>query len=159
MDTVAYWCLLGDLSKVRAAIGRGEDVNDKTFHGNTGLMCALMKKHNSIMKLLLEQPLLDLNLTADDGRTALHFAALFDNVEGARMLLADPRLNTHNHKDKDIGWTPVMAAMCRNKANTLRELVAHPSVDLDTTDYQGSNLEDWARYELILLHVFFTKFN
>ena len=159
MSPLGLMCFEGKLDLVREAIGCGEDVNDKSFNDKTGLMLAVSKKYNLIVKLLLEQPTLDLNCTEGNGNTALHIGATYDNVEGVRMLLADPRLNTHNHKDKDIGWTPVMAAMCRNKANTLRELVAHPCVDLDTTDYQGSNLEDWARYELILLHVFFTKFN
>ena len=127
---------------VRAAIGLGKDVNDRSFRDKTGLMWALSKKHNSIVKLLLEQHTLDLNHTDGQDRSALHFAAMYDNVEGARLLLADPRLNTHNHKD-DNGWTPVMTAMIMKNMNTMRELVAHPSVDLDTS------LDNRARWAFI----------
>ena len=52
------------------------------------------------------------------------------------LLLADPRLTTHNHKD-NRGWTPVMSAAYYKNAGALRELVAHPSVNLDTKDELG----------------------
>ena len=133
-------CEQGNLAGVRAALARGEDVNSKDADNRTGLMCALMQKHNSIVRLLLEQPTLDLNCSSGVGRTALHWA--FNNVEAVRMLLADPRLTTANHYDT-YGRTPVMAAMFLNNMDALRELVAHPSVDLDTRD--GRSLEEWAR--------------
>ena len=110
-------------------------------------MWAVRKKNNPIVKLLLEQPTLDLNLTDSSGTTALHFAAIKDNVEGARLLLADPRLNTHNHKDNN-GWTPVMTAIIHKKVNVLRELVAHPSVDLDI-GFKGRSLEEFARWDFL----------
>ena len=144
MSSVSNLCHLGELHLVRAAIGLGKDVNDRSFRDKTGLMWALSKKHNSIVKLLLEQHTLDLNHTDGQDRSALHFAAMYDNVEGARLLLADPRLNTHNHKDTR-GWTPVMAAMSFNKVNTLRELIAHPNVDLYTIDNRGRSLEGCVR--------------
>ena len=133
-------CYTGELAEVRRAIDRGEDVNDKNFSDRTGLMLAVAYKHNSIVKLLLEQSTLDLNSTNTYGKTALHFAAIYDNVEGARLLLADPRLNTRNHKDED-GWTPVMTAIFYKNVDALRELVAHPRVDLDTRDVLGRSLE------------------
>ena len=77
-------------------------------------------------------------------QTAVHYAADGDNVEGVRLLLADPRLDTANHED-DEGYTPVMAAVFCNKVNALRELVAHPSVLLDVRDRDGMSLEDVAR--------------
>ena len=107
MRPLGKMCYEGaELEEVRDAIGRGEDIN-KSYWNNTGLMWAVMEKRNSIVKLLLEQPTLDLNcIEGRHGRSALHFAAVSDNVEGARMLLADPRLNTHNHKN-NVGKTPV----------------------------------------------------
>ena len=156
MPQLHWSCYIGELAKVRKAIGRGEDVNDKGLEDNTplmvlmrhktGLMLAVEKKHNSIVKLLLEQPTLDLNLTDRDGWTALHFAASHDNVAAVKLLLADPRLNTHNHKDiMSTGYTPVMTAMVNKNVDALRELVAHPRVDLDTRDMLGRSLEDVSR--------------
>ena len=70
------------------------------------------------MKLLLEQPTVDLNCTNNHGRTALDIAATVNNIEAVKMLLADPRLTTHNHKD-NRGWTPVMSAAYYKNAGAL----------------------------------------
>ena len=149
ISSLGLTCRTGDLAEVRKAIARGEDVNEKFWTGvgkKTGLMLAVECKHNSIVKLLLEQPTLDLNLTDRDGWTALHFAASHDNVAAVKLLLADPRLNTHNHKDiMSTGYTPVMTAMVNKNVDALRELVAHPRVDLDTRDMLGRSLEDVSR--------------
>ena len=92
----------------------------------------------------MEQPALDLNLADNkEGDTALHLAVIIDNVEGVRLLLADPRLDP-NLKNNG-GDTPVMWAMSDGDVDALRELVAHPSVDLDTKDCLGRSLEEVAR--------------
>ena len=152
MALLREFCSLGDFEEVRAALTRGEDVNwvgglwgtITNYHSQTGLMLAVMKGHNCIVTLLLEQPKVDLNLTDPEGYTALHYAAQYDNVEAVRLLLADLRLNTVNLKDR-YGKTPVMDAMLYKKENALRKLVASPSVDLDTRDGKGRSLEEVAR--------------
>ena len=144
---VQVWklCCQGKLNKVRRALARGEDVNSKSGgQRKTGLMCALTRNYISIVKLLLEQSTVDLNCTDSKGWTALQHAAYSDNVEGVRLLLADPRLTTANHKSDSDG-TPVMQAMLYECKEALCELVAHPSVDLDTTDGEGKSLEELAR--------------
>ena len=118
MSSLGLTCCRGDLEGARKAISRGEDVNDKDgVFDQTPLMWAVTHQHNSIVKLLLEQPTLDLNLTDSNGMTALNFATYNGNVEGIKLLLADPRLNTHNLEDAD-GDTPVMTAFvvvsCKN---------------------------------------------
>ena len=114
-------------------------------------MKAVKNNHNSIVRLLLEQPPVDLNCTCYHGFTALHLAATLGNAEGVRLLLADPRLNTVNLKDES-GRTPVMLALhCAlfhtRSADALRELVSHPSVDFDTSLEEkircGESLFNW----------------
>ena len=60
---IALWelCEEGELTEVRAALARGEDVNSKSEDNDTGLMLAIVNGNNSIVRLLLEQPTLDLN--------------------------------------------------------------------------------------------------
>ena len=131
---VPLWqlCWEGRLQEVRVALDSGRNVN--SCKGNTsGLMGAVGNFHNSIVSLLLEQPTVDLNGTDVSGETALHFAAKTGNSEGVRLLLGDPRLTTANHKDNK-GITPVMVALARNQGDSLRELVAHLSVDIPIKD-------------------------
>ena len=137
----------GNLAEVREALARGEDVNGKGEPPAnwTALMYAMYNGDTEIVKLLLEQPTVDLNCTDISGQTALHMAAWNDNVEAVKMLLADPRLTTHNHKDI-TGWTPAMSAAYYKNAGALRELVAHPSVNLNTKDELGRSLEEFARW-------------
>ena len=137
-------CAKGDIVGVRAALARGEDVNSRDADDNTGLMYAISRGHNEIVKFLVEQTTVDLNCGDAGVGSTLHAAAAVDNVEAVRMLLADARLNIANHKNSD-GDTPVMAAMITHSLNVLCELAAHPSIDLDTKDHFGKGLEEVAR--------------
>ena len=146
MDSFWQLCGIGDLVGVRAAIARGQDVNEASGRGYgnfTGLMRAVADSNNDIVKLLLEQPNVDLNCTTVNGQTALHEAAVNDNFQGVKQLLAYPRLNDANHKNNS-GSSPAMRAMIYKKRNALRELLSHPSVDLDTRDRKGKSLEERA---------------
>ena len=133
-----------DLKAVKTALKKGEDVNSTDEDMKTGLMWTMINQNNSIARLLLEQPTVDLNCIDNRGMTALHHAAMIDNVEGVQLLLADPRLTTPNLKDK-LGFTPLMAAMRNNRMNALRELVAHSSIDIDTRNERGESLDDMVR--------------
>ena len=137
-------CSEGKLAKVKKALARGEDVNGRGYN-RTGLMWAVQLKHNSVVRLLLEQPTVDLNCTNTNDCTALHLAADDDNVEGVKLLLDDPRLSTVNHQNNN-GETAVMVAVLQNSENALLDLVAHPSVDLDILDKDGRGLEELARW-------------
>ena len=72
MPRLWQFCVDGKLAETRSALARGEDVNDKDNFDHTALMLAIWKKHNSIVKLLLDQPAVDVNMKNDYGRTALH---------------------------------------------------------------------------------------
>ena len=52
-------CRDGKTAEVRSSLARGEDVNEKNSIGRTALLLALENKHNSIVKMLLDQPAVD----------------------------------------------------------------------------------------------------
>ena len=123
-------CYDGKLAEVRAALARGEDVNSKDSNGNTALMHAVVYNHNSIVKLLLDQPAVDVNVKNIRGRTALHWAALYNNEEGARMLLLHKDFNSANVTNNKNNTALMIAVIYRNE-EVLRELVSHQCVSLD----------------------------
>ena len=123
-------CRDGKLDEVRSALARGEDVNDKSPNGNTPLMFAVIRSHNSIVKLLLDQPGVKTNEKNNDDFTALHWAAFVNNREAARMLLLHPTMDSANTKTNN-GFTAVMVAVKEGYKKVLSELVAHRSVSLD----------------------------
>ena len=141
-------CWAGKLDEVRSALAGGEDVNDKgyTFNGYTALMIAVKMSHNSIVKLLLDQPGVKINEQIIDGSlytrnyrgwTALHWAAWHNNREAARMLLLHPTMDSANAKTNGDN-TAVMIAVREGYKEVLSELVAHESVSLDIGNVVGS---------------------
>ena len=128
-------CRKGKLDEVRAELARGGDVNDKDSNGTTALMWAVWKGHNSIAKLLLEQPAVKVNEKSIDGATALHCAVAVagNNPEGARMLLLHPGFNSPNSTN-NFGNTALMLAVSERKKEVLLELVKHESVSLDLSE-------------------------
>ena len=125
----------GELAEVRSALVRGEDVNSRGTKGTTALMWAVWNNHNSIVKLLLDQPAVDVNVKDNDGWTALHYAAISNNAEGARMLLLHKDFNSANVNDNNGDTALMWAVRCRNE-EVLRELVSHQCVSLDVGDME-----------------------
>merc|ERR1712165_562383 len=87
-------CYDGKLDEVRSALARGEDVNDKDSYGSTPLICTVYMRHNSIVKLLLDQPGVKINEKNNLGHTALLCAADENNPKVARMLLLHPTMDS-----------------------------------------------------------------
>ena len=107
-----FWklCEQGKLDEVKSALACGEDVNESGDVGVTGLMLAICNGYKSVVKLLLEHPDIEVNDKSDDGRTALHYAVLVNNVELARMLLKHKSMKSANATNDD-GDTALMYAV------------------------------------------------
>merc|ERR1719295_2277127 len=99
----------GDIEGARIALESGADLNTRSLEGKTPLMYALWNHQNSVVALLMQNDNVDVNCEDNDNATALHHAVDVDNETGARMLLADIRLQDINHKN-NRGLTPLMKA-------------------------------------------------
>ena len=149
-----FWqlCKEGKVAEVREALLREEGlnskgeggVNSKDEYATTGLMWAVMNKHNSIVRLLLENPKVDLNCTDNNGRAALQHSIIVDNFEGVQLLLSNPRHKMANHVD-DVGLTPVMLAKEFKNMNALRMLVVHRSATKKNKKMMQATIEESER--------------
>ena len=98
------------------------------------------------MKLLLNVPNIDVNITDDEGQSLLHLVVIANNIEGLKLLLNHPDFTapTLNHRNS-MGDTPVMLAVLYDRLEHLAVLANDLRVDLDTTDNEGRSLEEVAR--------------
>ena len=55
-------------------MAKGEDLNSRDEEGTTALMWAVLNKYNSIVRLLLEHPGIDVSCKGSKGHTALHIS-------------------------------------------------------------------------------------
>ena len=73
------------------------------------------------MQLLLANQQVDVNSANNAGNTALHIAAVRDNAESIKMLLAHPQFNLANHANTE-GRTPAIVAALITENTQLLQL-------------------------------------
>ena len=128
-------CSGGQVEEVRAALERGADVNYKNPKNQTVLMntaTECSEKYVSILRLLLEQPSIEVNLADDKGCTALHKATCNGNIEAVKLLLADPRVDV-NCKEKHQLTPLMMATIEADTIDIFKLLLADHRVDANWT--------------------------
>ena len=103
------------------------------------------------MKLLLNVPNIDVNITDDEGQSLLHLVVIANNIEGLKLLLNHPDFTAPNLNHRNsMGDTPVMLAVLYDRLEHLAVLAADLRVDLDTTDNEGRSLEELTRWASLL---------
>ena len=86
-------CFANDLSKVKKLIEDDKSiVNAKDYNndGWTGLMKAVQRNNTNIVKEILATPEVDLSLTDNSGKTALHLSSEANRLESLKLLLGHP---------------------------------------------------------------------
>ena len=130
-------CKKGDLEGVKAALKSGADVNTKDENGCTGLIWAVIKKHNSVVELLLNTPNIDVNWRSEygdylyllldqeivdiDGWSALHHAVYTNNNEALKLLLNVPNIDVNS-------CSAMHTAVYLDRIEALKLLLSHPSL-------------------------------
>ena len=124
---------------VRAALERGEDVNQRGPNNWSLLMFAAAKNKIPLLRLMLEQPLIELNPVCDEGTTALQYAALRGHGEALKLLLEHPSISV-NLSCASTGFTALhMAAFgFQGRGETVKLLLADPRVDVNCKDRNGN---------------------
>ena len=147
-------CYEGNLEGVKAALQSGVDVNIRDTNeggherdfaaGKTGLIWAVMKNHNSVVKLLLGTPGIDINakdtkgdMTALQATVPHHFSYNNINPEGLALLLARQDLEV-NHRDYYSSNTPLGNAVRGGALECAKLLLSDPRVDPNVLPEFGS---------------------
>ena len=150
-----YWfCCNGDLKGVRAALKAGLDVNCE-FHEMRGLMRAVIYGHNAVVRLLLKQEGIEVDIIGaylDDqywGYSLLMVAVERNNADCVKLLLdagADPNIKDPPYDEEEYeGFSPLMWAVRHNQVDCVKLLLADPRVDLMTRDGYKRSEEKVAR--------------
>ena len=127
-------------------------MNSKGLSVLHALVCKTKPKVNlKLLELFLAHPRVDVNCKSGPsglghliGQTVLHVAAFANNVEAAKLILAEPRFTSANAQAELEGPAVIVAAI-RCHWEVLKELVSHPSIDLDVKDKNGLSLDDLIR--------------
>ncbi len=109
----------GHVPAVRQSLVSGADPNLRDIYGWTPLMRAVYEERELVVQVLLEQPEVALNVSNDQGATALHLAAVKGNEALTRSLLlagADPSMGDRN------GRTPESMAVAAGHENVAKLL-------------------------------------
>ena len=125
-------CATGELDEMRAALEREEDVNERERFNSTMLMYATVVEDKiPLLKLLLEQPTIEVNMGAgDEGFTALHLAVGEGKIEAMKVLLMDPRVDV-NCKTSERETPLIFAAKEAKRFDKLQLLLADERVDVN----------------------------
>ena len=134
-------CSLGQVEEVRAALARGEDANSRDAYNGTPLICAVSQcseNHVSILRLLLEQPSIEVNLADDNSVTALQAAITVGNNEAVKLLLEHPSIEVNLATDE--GVTALSAATdCGNTEGVKLLLAGRPKGGCEQSRCRQSN--------------------
>ena len=125
----------GNLSLAIDALNSyGVDVNERgPDGGETPLWIACSyRNHIEIVKILLKRKDLQVNLAADDGRTALYVASQYGHLEVVRLLLSKSEIDIN--KDAD-GWnggsTALYMASQNGHLEVVRLLLSKSEIDIN----------------------------
>jgi len=131
-------CRLGKTEEVEVVLGGGDvDVNGTDYDGSDylpgsrpPLTIAVYNEHLDIVRILLEQPGIQLGKRCNAGYTALHYACFAGSVTIVQLLCEHSRCSPaiRNKKDRH-GDTPLMTAVYCDELEIVKKL------DIKGTDF------------------------
>ena len=116
-------------------------VHEKEFK-KSALMLAAQEGRSRMAQAILEYPGVDINMQDRIGRTAIYFAAKYDNLDIVDLLL---KAGTNLELVDFAGRSPLRVAAERNYKQVVTKLLIY-GASLHTTDEYGSNAIWYAAY-------------
>lgn len=135
---LCYAAERGKLESVRMLLRRGSDVNQRREDGKSPLACAANEGHHLVVKYLLRQGGIDINLADNEGRTALHEVTSSETPSEwvLKLLLAEPELNI-NALDNQ-GRTPLWYAISHRNSEVVEWLSMEKRIQIHPADKEES---------------------
>ena len=131
----------GQLRVAEVLLQRGADPTKGTIGYRRPLHFAAEHGHEGIVRLLLDQPLVDINARDHTGQTALFKAADNGRHEVVTLLLQQPNINPNETSDQ--GFTPLLQTVFNRHTEVIRLLLARGDVDPNRADTANGQTPLW----------------
>ena len=117
-------------------------VNFKIDEGYTPLMVACQKKETEIVKLLLDQDDLDINVQDENGDTAFYHACQSLSLECVRLLSQHPSIEIKPPREELTNLLDMYVPKSDTESwiEMLKFLISLPSIDINNRDSDGRTL-------------------
>jgi len=142
MDKWLEYLKDNDFMSVKKYIRDGGDVNDLNENGESVLACALQKRCDIDLLMLLIDNGADIDEFDDEGVSILDNAIAFNSVELVRYMIDNGvDVNQTNRRSR---FTPLMGVACYGRIE-IAELFLQHGVNKEAVDVKGFNAIDFAR--------------
>ena len=129
-------------------------LNDQDEKGLSLLLLACEVQHVPLIRLLIEQPVIDINITANDAGTALSIAAQLGNIEALKLLLKNENIDLEKQQKGSplhaVGhsyWRSQTDQQVTDEVSTMHLLISH-GFDVNHLDKNGATpLHSHVRHE------------
>ena len=129
-----YACEIEELASVQVLVEAGADVCATNDEGTTCLMLAAHSEHTETVRYLVGLPDVDVHAENDSCCTALHFAGIATDPEGAQLLI-DAGADIEAKDDQ--GLTPLHYA-CEDGKLAVVKMLIKAGADVCATDDKGT---------------------
>lgn len=149
-SSAIHWAVRTDSTQiVRWLLREGANVNCRDGNGRTPLLWSLLKKNNSMAKLLIvsRQDEIDVDLPDSDGLTPLHVLlersdrSEIDETVLELVLQIARHVNTQHKKN---GYTPLHLAVLRGYTDVVTTLILYKNASAAVADEHGWQPLHWA---------------
>ncbi|OTB05176.1 hypothetical protein M426DRAFT_31693, partial [Hypoxylon sp. CI-4A] len=124
----------GHEGTVRLLLDYKADASTK-YDGFTSLSWAIHGRHEAVIRVLLANDQVDINVSEKGGQTPLMRAAKYGYETAVQLLLATGKVDI-NARD-EIGWTPLLCASYWGNESIIKQLLATGMVDINAKDDSG----------------------